>query len=219
MTRVILLRHAETATPHVFHGAESDVALSDAGQAASEAIAPWLASFKPEVVVTSAMNRAMATARPLLNLIPTHHVIEPAFHERRVGVLGGTPFTLGEGLWVDTLRAWSAGNVHFTTEGAESYHDVRFRVLAAWQRMIAEHRGKTIVLVAHGIVVKVLILSLIEGWGPTRWHELGKVENLATSELTSMDGVNWQLARLFQQPEPLASLQASAVSQLPKSLA
>jgi hypothetical protein len=30
-SRVLLLRHAETASPNVFHGAESDVGLSERG--------------------------------------------------------------------------------------------------------------------------------------------------------------------------------------------
>ena len=38
-TRVLLLRHAETATPHLFHGAESDVGLSERGRRQADAVA------------------------------------------------------------------------------------------------------------------------------------------------------------------------------------
>ena len=64
-TRVYLLRHAETANPYVFHGAESDVGLSDKGRRQADAIAPYLAAKLPDVVVSSNMLRARATALPI----------------------------------------------------------------------------------------------------------------------------------------------------------
>src|SRR5581483_8043170 len=65
MTRVFLLRHAETANPLVFHGAESDVALSPRGQRQAEAVARVLAGDRPDVVISSAMRRARDTAVPI----------------------------------------------------------------------------------------------------------------------------------------------------------
>ena len=47
VTRVLLLRHAETAAPDRFHGAESDVDLGDRGSRQAEAVAPGLAGDGP----------------------------------------------------------------------------------------------------------------------------------------------------------------------------
>ena len=65
MTRVFLLRHAQTANPDVFHGAESDVSLSDKGRQQAEAVAEVLAARQPHVIVASAMRRAQETAEPI----------------------------------------------------------------------------------------------------------------------------------------------------------
>jgi broad specificity phosphatase PhoE len=63
-TRVLLLRHAETANPVIFHGAESDVGLSERGRQQADAIAPILAAHSPTAIISSGMRRAIDTATP-----------------------------------------------------------------------------------------------------------------------------------------------------------
>ena len=53
-------------------------------------------------------------------------------HERRVGEFSGREFGEVESRWRETLARWTAGDTAFTTPGAESYHDLRTRLLAAW---------------------------------------------------------------------------------------
>ncbi|CAN5374028.1 hypothetical protein BH11PLA2_BH11PLA2_33740 [soil metagenome] len=211
-TQVWLLRHAETATPNVFHGAESNIGLSEHGFASSQLMAEWLHACEPDVVVTSAMTRAIQTATPLLQRSQASHHIETELHERRVGVLGGTPFSLVEGLWVDTLNEWTAGNLAYTTPGAESYAEVQTRVVAAWDRVTATFAGKKIVIICHGIVVKILLLTLLPQWEPARWHELGKVENLAVSELVGDAAAGWQSRQLLFVPPQVQRLTEATVS-------
>jgi probable phosphoglycerate mutase len=64
-------------------------------------------------------------------------------------------------------------------------------------------------VVAHGVVCKVLILCLLPDRGVASWQALGKVENLAFSELR-FDGTNWQPTRLLEIPPPVAALQIIA---------
>jgi probable phosphoglycerate mutase len=90
-TRVLLLRHAETAAPDLFHGAESDIGLGERGARQVEAIVPLLAAARPALVVSSAMRRAVDTARPIATACSTALQIEPDLHERRRGPLSLTP--------------------------------------------------------------------------------------------------------------------------------
>lgn len=207
-TRVWLARHAESAVPTVFHGAESDIALSTLGERQADAAARWFRELRPTVVVSSAMKRAVDSAKPIAAACGVPHEIEPRFHERIIGELCGVPFSATDGPWADTLREWTAGNTHFTTPGAESFDDLRARLLPAWEDTVRKYSGERIVLVAHGIVCKVLLLSLLDGWRANRWHELGRVENLATSELVQ-DGDRWRAERLLIVPETVQSLNAS----------
>src|SRR5262245_59766453 len=96
-TRVLLLRHAESANPTIFHGAESDVGLSERGRRQAEAVAAVLAARRPDRLISSAMRRARETAAPIATACGLPVQIEPALHERRVGALSGTPTSGSEG--------------------------------------------------------------------------------------------------------------------------
>jgi probable phosphoglycerate mutase len=203
-TRVLLLRHAETTNPNIFHGAESDVGLSERGRQQAELTAVYLASLAPQVVVSSAMRRARDTAEPVARRCGLGLHIEPSLHERRVGILSGTPTARQDGPWPDTLRRWIAGDTGYATEGAESFEDIRDRVFPTWEKLTTAHAGKTIVVVAHGIVCRVLLLSLLPGWSVADWPRLGPIRNLAIHELLREEvSDSWQVLRLNEMPPGL----------------
>lgn len=203
-TRVFLLRHAEAANPLVFHGAESDVELSERGRRQAEAIAPVLAALAPQVLISSAMRRAVETATPIARACGLDLQIEPKLHERRVGALMGTPTRGGDGVWPDTLRRWLAGATGFALPGAESYDDIHRRVVPVWQRVTTEHAGKKLVIVAHGVVCRVLLLSLLPGYSIGDWHDI-RIENVAINELLRQDE-SWQALRLNDLPAAVANV-------------
>ena len=60
--RVFLMRHAETSVPGVFHGAESDIGLSDRGIEQAKAAARFFQNHKPTKLISSGMLRALTTA-------------------------------------------------------------------------------------------------------------------------------------------------------------
>src|SRR5262245_20795203 len=204
-TRVWLLRHAETAAPHVFHGADSDVGLSERGLRQAELAAPVLAACRPAAVVSSAMLRARLTAEPIAWLAGVPHRLEPHLHERRIGPLSGTPTGGRDGGWPETLRGWTAGETGYAPPGAESFDQVRDRVLPVWQRLAEEFAGRNLIIVAHGVVCKVLLLSLLPGRGPADWTTLGPVYNLAVSEL-ALTPAGWEAVSLCRVPEVLAGV-------------
>ncbi|MGL4420496.1 MAG: histidine phosphatase family protein [Gemmataceae bacterium] len=205
MTIAWLTRHAETVTPHLFHGAESDEILGELGERQAIAAAEHFAELQPTIVVSSAMRRAIATAAPIAARCAVPHRIVPELHERRVGILCRTVHSQIDGPWAETLRAWQRGDVHFTTEGAESFAELAARIVLAWNTLMDSLRGERVVVVSHGITCKILLLSILPGWGPTRWNELGRASNLATSELIFRDGA-WHPEMLLQVPPKVAAL-------------
>jgi 2,3-bisphosphoglycerate-dependent phosphoglycerate mutase len=204
-TRVLLLRHAESANPLIFHGAESDVGLSERGRRQAEAIASVLATEAPDVVISSAMRRAHETAMPIARACGVALRIEADLHERRVGELSGTTTQRREGVWPDTLRRWLAGDTAFAPPGAESFDDIRRRVLPAWQRVTSEGDGQTIVVVAHGVVCKVLLFTLLPAYSVADWHRIGPIHNVGISELVRAEE-GWRAVRLNEVPATVATL-------------
>jgi broad specificity phosphatase PhoE len=203
-TRVLLLRHAESAVPDVFHGAESDIGLSARGERQARVIAPILAAEEPAAVICSAMRRAVATAQPIAAASGVELRIEPDLHERRVGSLSGLPFDALDGLWPKTLRRWMHGDTSYAPPHMESFDDIRMRVLPVWRRLAKDLAGQTYIVVAHGVVNKVLLMSLEMGIGPADWNSF-RSANVGVHELELETG-KWRLLQANVVPEVVRAL-------------
>jgi len=214
--RVWLLRHAETTAPHVFNGSESDVHLSELGFRQADALGRWFVEHRPTAVVSSTMIRAVQTALPIARDCAVPHSQEALLRERTIGLLSGQAFHPTVGPWAETVREWSKGNTSYTTPGAESFDDLKSRLHQGWDRVMAVHPGGRVVVVAHGIVCKVLLLTLLKGWDVGGWEKIGPAMNAAVSELVPGDDGLWHAEKLLLIPERVSAL--AEVPQIPGSV-
>ena len=79
------------------------------------------------------------------------------------------------------------GEPDFAPPGAESFTAMQRRLLPVWERLTREHEGRTAVVVAHGMVKRVLLLSLL-GWGVGNWKRVGTTHNVGVCELIHAGG-------------------------------
>ena len=205
---VWLVRHAETAAPAMFHGFESDIELGEHGRRQTAAAVPWFAALTPTVVVSSAMKRAVETAAPIAAGCGVPHLIEPLLHERKVGTLSHKPRADADYIWEETIVRWCAGETNYAVEGMESFDAIRDRTLPIFRRVAEAHPGGRVVIVCHGVVCKVLLLSLLRGRSAADWVPLGRALNLAVSELVP-DGEFWEAKQLLVVPPPVAAVNAA----------
>lgn len=195
-TRVLLLRHAETSAPDCFHGAESDVGLGARGRAQAEAAARHLAALGPDVVICSGMRRALETAEPIAAACGVTIEVVEALHERRMGPLSGRPKVEGWAAYDAARTRWIAGDLDATHDGAESFAQIRDRVVPAFLDLAERHAGKTIVVVAHGVVIRVLLTSLLEDYSPADYDRIA-IEFVAVNEIIG-EGSCWRAMALGQ---------------------
>ncbi len=203
-----IARHAETAIPTMFHGAESDVELGEHGKRQAAAAAGWFVELKPTAVVSSAMIRAHDTAAPIAAACGVPHLIEPMLHERKVGPISRKPRTEANHIWDETIARWAAGETGYAYPGMESFDELRDRVLPPFERVVAAHPDGRVLIVCHGVVKKVLLLSLLPGKTPADWVRIGSIPNLAVSELVP-NGVKWKANRLLLVPPPVREVNAT----------
>lgn len=215
-TRILLMRHAETAVPHVFHGFESDVDLGKLGYAQARTVAPLIARRKPDAIICSGMLRARRTAEAISQVSGVPIQIEYTLHERKVGSMCGTPIQGEFGVWPDTLNRWIAGETSYAPEGMESFDELAQRLLPTWDRLAGEFAGKTIVIVAHGIVIRVLLLSLLDGYNVADWPKLGRIQNVSVSELVG-SGRSWQAEQIGELYEEVRRLNESPEIRSPET--
>ena len=192
-TRLVLLRHAETAAPDQFHGAESDVDLGPRGVEQARLAAPGVALVEPVAIYSSAMLRARRTAAILGEPIGLEPVAVPTLHERRMGSLSGRPMADGWDAYIAAMTAWKAGDLTAAHAGGESFESIRDRVLPTLEELVQRHAGETVVVVAHGVVIRVALACWLDG-GPSRLDRFG-IDFVTPNDLT-WDGQTWRASTL-----------------------
>ena len=131
-TRILLLRHAETAAPDRFHGAESDVGLGERGRRQAALVARALAALRPDALFCSGMRRARETAGPIAAACGLEPRTVENLHECRMGILSGLMREEGLALYEESKRRWIDGDLDAAHAGAESYAQVRARDVTAF---------------------------------------------------------------------------------------
>ena len=171
-TRVLLLRHAETSAPDLFHGAESDVGLGARGLDQARRVADRIAPLRPDAVYSSGMRRAAETAGIVADACGLTLQSWPGLHERRMGTMSGRSHSQGWQVYEETKEHWKSGRLDFTHEGGESFAAMQARSLPAFRSLLDQERGKTIVVVAHGVINRVVLSSMLEGFTPADFDRI-----------------------------------------------
>ena len=193
-TRLLLLRHAETSAPNRFHGAESDIGLGERGRKQAEDVARVLAAEHADLLYTSAMKRATATASAIGEACGLTPTIIPSLHERKMGPLSGVSREEGFEEFRVAKHRWMNGEPEYTHQGGESFQHVQSRVVPVIQDIVSKSPGKTLIVVAHGVVIRVFLTSVLEGRNATDFDTFA-IDNVALNDLR-WDGAIWTAAAL-----------------------
>jgi len=161
MTEIILVRHGETEwnVGEIFRG-RADVELSENGIKQAELLAEFLGNEKIDAVYSSSMKRALNTAK----VIAHHHNLDVEITSGLMEI----DFGRWQGMsrqevierYPELYKEWTTRPDRVTLPGGESLNDVRERVTIFINEVVARYEG-TVVLVAHRVVNKVLICTLL----------------------------------------------------------
>jgi broad specificity phosphatase PhoE len=155
---VYLLRHGRTVlnADGMLRG-HSDVPLDAAGLLEASQLGKLFARVPLEVVVTSPLRRARATAEEVASATSLQMVVDARLVDRDYGPWTGMP--------ENDVRA-RAGGLD-TAPGVEVASAVKKRVLAALDDALDLGNGGPIALVAHDAVNRLLLAELVPGLGPS----------------------------------------------------
>jgi broad specificity phosphatase PhoE len=187
-TTFYLVRHGESEAnaAHRFAG-QSDSPLTERGRQQAEAVAEALATVRFDRIVTSDLSRTRDTAGVIARRQGTPLEVLPQLREIDVGERTGTPFDEARGLpnWRDDgFVAWPGG---------ETLQEVVARVLGVVERLIRESPGKTILVVGHGGINRILISHFL-GILPALDRSPAANTNIS---VVVTDGHTHQVQRLF----------------------
>ncbi len=163
---LVLARHGDAEYAETWFSDEGG-SLTPEGRTQSLALADALAGRRVARVWCSDASRAVQTAElaaTRLGLSGGRAVsAQKSLREMGIGDLLGTPFDL-DALHLVTDR-WFAGDLDARFPGGESGTDVVARVSGALSAIADEHRGETVLVVAHQMATAVTLHALT-GDGP-----------------------------------------------------
>lgn len=160
--RLFLVRHAETDwnRDRRYQG-WTDTPLSKAGRAQADAVARALSEPLLAAVYSSPLQRARDTAAAIAlpHTVPVQ--VDEAFKEMRFGRWEG--LTLDEARALDgaLYQAWLDTPHLVTPPGGEALAEVKSRALAGLEDLKGKHDGRSVCLVTHAIVARILILGAL----------------------------------------------------------
>ena len=172
MAKLILVRHGITRLYHDqrFWG-KTDVELSDIGIRQSEQLRDRLAKEKINTIYSSTLKRARTTAE----VIAAKHglAVQPCqeLDECNFGYVEGLTFAEIQNLHPELAKALDGFDTPVQFPGGESFSSFEIRVRGFLKRL-ADHEDKdTIVIVAHGGTLLLLICHLLE-IGVKHWRKM-----------------------------------------------
>jgi probable phosphoglycerate mutase len=162
MTSIYLVRHGQTAwnKEEIFRG-RTDVPLDETGLKQAELAGQYFKGMEIHAIYSSPLSRAWQTAQKIAQIQTVK--VEP---------LGGI-LDMSFGDWEghahqeirkmdnETYRQWVESPHLVKLPGGESLDDVRGRAMAALEEVLRKHSEKTIVLVSHRVVCKVMICAIL----------------------------------------------------------
>jgi len=154
-TTVYLLRHgqSEANLAGVFTGQHGGFGLTPLGHTQAELAAEYLRSRNIEKIYASDLARAAQTARHVAKACGIEVQLDARLREIYAGQWEGVPFTTLAGRYPEEYAAWKAGSC-CDPVGGERAEQAGQRFFDAVFSLCRENEGKTILIVAHAMVIR-----------------------------------------------------------------
>ncbi|KDN19426.1 acid phosphatase [Amycolatopsis rifamycinica] len=163
-TRLLLLRHGQTEMSALRrYSGRGDVPLTELGRTQAAAAAKRLAATEGLVVdgeavpiISSPLTRTKQTAQAVADALGGRVETHPGLIETDFGEWEGLTFAEAADRDPELHSSW-LGDSSVPPPGGESFDVVHRRVRKARDELIAEHGGRTLVLVSHVTPIKTLL--------------------------------------------------------------
>lgn len=172
-TRLFVLRHGRTAwNAEARIQGQLDVQLDDVGRWQAERLAVALADEDISTVYSSDLQRALATAQPLVARTGAALHTDVRLRERCFGSFEGQTYAEIEASWPEAALRWRRRELDFQPGGGEALTPFFERCAGTVCALAAKHPGQTIAVVAHGGVLDCLYRAAVgvELNAPRSWQ-------------------------------------------------
>jgi alpha-ribazole phosphatase/probable phosphoglycerate mutase len=161
-TRVWLIRHGEPAGVRGRCYGKLDIGLSAAGRAQIERTAEYLRAEPLAAIYASPRRRTMESARILAGSHDCACHEDAGLCEIDFGDFEGLTYDEIAARYPAIYRRWMKSPTKVQFPNGESFAAMRVRVLLAFQAICLRHAGKTMAIVTHGGVIRIVLAWALE---------------------------------------------------------
>jgi broad specificity phosphatase PhoE len=162
VTRIYLVRHGQTEWNRElrFRG-RADIPLDEQGRKQASAIAGALADKEINAIYTSPLRRSVETALPVAAAFHLQSTTLQGFIDIDYGQWEGLAYGEVKKRYPDLYREWEERPDVVTFPAGESLEEVRERSFSAFMEVVAENPGKSILIIPHRVINKVLLCAIL----------------------------------------------------------
>ena len=161
-TRLFALRHGRTAwNAEARIQGQLDVPLDDLGRWQAGRLAEALAGEDITTIYSSDLQRALATAQPLVARTGALLRTDVRLRERGFGSFEGRTYADIQATWPDAALRWRQREPEFQPGGGEALTPFFARCVSTVCALAAQHPGQSIAIVAHGGVLDCLYRAAV----------------------------------------------------------
>jgi probable phosphoglycerate mutase len=182
MTRLVLWRHGRTEwNVRARYQGQTDIPLDETGIAQARRAAGLLASLRPDVIVSSDLRRAAATAAELAAIVGLPVIYDKNLRERYGGSWEGLTLEEIRSRYPDEFARWEPPDG--ATPDGDTDEMVADRVGPVLERAVGQlNQGGLAVVVSHVGAIRLGIGRLL-GMTPQQWRVIGPLGNGSWSVL------------------------------------
>ncbi|SDG71760.1 alpha-ribazole phosphatase [Selenomonas sp. WCT3] len=162
MVKVVFVRHGQTEwnVSGRYQG-QSDVALSAVGIEQAEKLAANFPVEHIDAIYSSDLIRAQVTAETVAKRFGLGVNLEPAFRELSFGDWEGLTYEQIVASWPDAMENFLAHPDILNIPHGESFPEVQQRAMSRLRELIHRHEGETIMIAAHGAVLRTMLTAAL----------------------------------------------------------
>lgn len=177
-TKVVLVRHARTTYNEQgrYQGSSDESVLTEKGHQDAYVTGLALRKYNFDAIYTSPLKRVQQTTQEITNALKDRNNVPSVYSDRLLTEICmfhwqglyyqevKEKFAEAYNCWQNTPHLFSFGNVYPVVELFE-------KARLFWQKVLSQHQGQTILIVAHGGTNRALISTAI-GLQPESYHSL-----------------------------------------------
>jgi len=163
MVRLILVRHGESIANKkgIFQGQTYDTGLTARGQKQALFLARLLIKIGATKIIASHLKRARETAEIIARQLSLSVTIDDSIIEISHGRWESHTNEWVKSNYGDLLKLWRREPTRVQMPDGENLKQICKRVKSFLENVVKEYEGKTVIVVGHDLIMKVMIAIII----------------------------------------------------------